>query len=388
MRGHVKRRCPAPKPGQPQCPGKTCAHPYAFWIDQPRSEAGKRRQTTRSGFKTRKEAERALAKALTAVDDGDFRRPDSTTVDMYLRTWLAGLDRKPATLEAYRRVVDSHLVPALGRLRMQHLTPPHIKAAYRALQDDKGLSPTTVQLVHQVLSKALSDAASDGLLAANPAAHVKAPARNTPEMRTWSRQQASRFLRHVDGERLAAMWRLFLTAGMRRGEVAALRWQDVDFDRASLSVRQTGNMIGRVWTVGTPKGRKDASAKSRRLSLDAGTVEALRRHRTQQLQERMAWGDAWHDHGLVFVREDGRPLNPSTIGQQLTVRARQAELPHIRVHDLRHTYATLALEAGVHPKVVSERLGHANIGITLNLYSHVSEGMDRDAADRVAGLYT
>jgi integrase len=301
---------------------------------------------------------------------------------------VAGLDRKPATLEAYRRVVDSHLVPALGRLRLQHLTPPQIKAAYRSLHDDKGLSPTTVQLVHQVLSKALSDAINDGLLAANPAAKVKAPARNTPEMHTWSREQASKFLRHVDGERLAAMWRLFLTAGMRRGEVAALRWQDVDFDRASLSVRQTGNIVGGVWTVGTSKGRKGASAKSRRLSLDAGTVEALRRHRTLQLQERMAWGGDWQDHGLVFVRGDGSPLNPSTIGQQLTVRARQAELPHVRVHDLRHTYATLALEAGVHPKIVSERLGHANIAITLNLYSHVSEGMDRDAADRVAGLFT
>ena len=388
MRGHVTRRCPAPEPGEPRCPGRTCAHPYAFWLDQPRGEDGKRRQTTRSGFRTKKEAERALAKALADVEDGTFTRPDMTTVAMHLRTWLAGLDRKPATLEAYRRVVESHLVPALGRLRLQYLTPPQIKAAYRALQDDKGLSPTTVQLVHQVLSKALSDAVNDGLLAANPAAKVKAPARNTPEMHTWSREQASLFLRHVDGERLFAMWRLFLTAGMRRGEVAALRWQDVDLDRASLSVRQTGNIVGGVWTVGTPKGRKDASAKSRRLSLDAGTVEALRRHRTRQLQERMAWGAAWQDYGLVFVREDGSPLNPSTIGQQLTVRAKRAGLPHVRVHDLRHTYATLALEAGIHPKVVSERLGHANIGITLNLYSHVSEGMDRDAADRVAGLFT
>ena len=164
MRGHVKRRCPAPKPGQPQCPGKTCAHPYAFWIDQPRSEDGKRRQITRSGFRTKKEAERALAKALTEVEDGSFTRPDTTTVAVHLRTWLAGLDRKPATLDAYRRVVDAHLVPALGRLRIQHLTPPHIKAAYRALQDEKGLSPTTVQLVHQVLSKALSDAVTTACL--------------------------------------------------------------------------------------------------------------------------------------------------------------------------------------------------------------------------------
>lgn len=206
-------------------------------------------------------------------------------------------------------------------------------------------------------------------------------------MQTWTGQQAGAFLRHVQGERLAAMWRLFLTAGMRRGEVAALRRQDVDLGRATLSVRQTGNRIGGVWTTGTPKGRGDVSAKTRRLALDPGTVEALRRHRAQQLQERLAWGEDWQDHGLFFVREDGQPLNPSTIGQQLTVRAKQAGLPHVRVHDPRHTYATLALEAGVHPKVVSERLGHANIGITLNLYSHVTEGKDRSAADVVAGLF-
>ena len=380
-RGHVTRRCPAPEPGEPRCPGKTCAHPYAFRLDQPRGEDGKRRQITRSGFTTKREAERASARALTDVDDGTLTRPDTTTVATHLRTWLAGLGRKPATLEAYRRVVESHLVPALGRLRLRYLAPPQIKAAYRSLQDDEGLSPTTVQLVHQVLSKALSDAVDDGPLAENPAAKVKAPARSTPEMHTWSRERASLLLRHVNGERLAAMWQLLLTAGMRRGEVAALRWQDVDFDRASLSSRQTGNIVGGIRTVGTPEGRKDASVKSRRLSLDAGTVEALRRHRTQQLQERMACGEAWQDYGLVFVREDGSPLDPSTIGQHLTVRVKQAGLPHVRVHDLRHTDATLALEAGIHSEVVSERLGHANIAIVLNLYSHVSEGMDRDVAD-------
>jgi integrase len=388
MRGHVKRRCPAPAPGQPKCAGKSCSHPYAFWLDLPLGEDGRRRQVTKSGFATKKEASAALSKALAAVGDRTFTAPDTITVSAYLATWLDGLDRKPATLEAYRRIVERHLTPTLGRGRVQMLTPVQIKAAYRSLQDDKGLSPTTVQLVHQVLSKALSDAVHDGLLLASPAAKVKAPSRARPEMQTWNREQVSTFLRHVEGERLAAMWRLFLTTGMRRGEVAALRWQDVNIDGAALSVRQTGNMIGGAWTVGTPKGRGDATAKSRRLALDAVTVAALRAHRTRQLQERMAWGGDWQDLGLVFVREDGSPLNPSTIGQQLTIRAKQAGLPHVRVHDLRHTYATLALEAGVHPKVVSERLGHANIGITLDLYSHVSEGMDRGAADLVAGLFT
>jgi integrase len=387
VRGHVKRRCPAPKPGESMCSGRSCSHPYAYWLDLPRAEDGKRRQLTKSGFPTKKEASAALAKALAAVEDRTFTAPDTITVGTYLAAWLDGLDRKPATLEAYRRVVERHLTPALGRGRLQMLTAVQIKAGHRALLD-KGLSPTTVQLVHQVLSKALSDAVHDGLLPSSPAAKVKAPARARPEMQTWTREQVVAFLAHVADERLAAMWRLFLTTGMRRGEVAALRWQDVDLDRAALSVRQTGNIIGGVWTVGTPKGRGDATAKSRRLALDGGTVAALRAHRTAQLQERLAWGADWRDGGLVFVREDGSPLNPSTIGQQLTVRAKQAGLPHVRVHDLRHTYATLALEAGVHPKVVSERLGHANIGITLDLYSHVSEGMDRGAADLVAGLFS
>ncbi len=383
----VKKRCPRPAPGQPGCVPK-CGHRWSYVLELARADDGRRRQEMKSGFATKKDAEAALAEARVRANRGEHVAPDRQTVAAYLPTWLDGLSRKPATMEAYRRVVERHLIPGLGRHRLQQLTPPHLKAFYRALQDDKGLSPSTVQLVHQVLSKALSDAVHDGLVVANVAAKVKAPARSTPEMQTWDRKQARGFLEHVDGERLSAMWRLFLTTGMRRGEVAALRWQDLDLDRASLAVRQTGNMLGKVWTVGTPKGRGDATAKTRRLALDPGTVEALHRHRAGQLEERLAWGGDWRDFGLVFVRGDGSPLNPSTIGQQLTVRAKQAGLPHIRVHDLRHTYATLALEAGVHLKVVSERLGHANIGITLNLYSHVSEGMDRAAADLLARLFS
>lgn len=387
MRGHVKRRCPKPADGQPGC-GRDCGHTYAFWLDLPRGDDGKRRQINRGGFATKREAQAALAKAQTELDEKRFTTPDKVLVSAYLTEWLAGIDRKPSTLEAYKRCVTAHLVPALGRHRLQQLTPPQIKSAYRSLQEDTGLSPTTVQLIHQVLSKALADAVSDGLLPHNPAARVKAPARDTPEMHTWTREQVVSFLAHVADDRMTAMWRLFLTTGMRRGEVAALRWQDVDLDRAVLSVRQTGNIIEGVWTIGTPKGRKDATAKSRRLALDAGTVAALKAHRTRQLAERLAWGEDWTDSGLVFCREDGTPLNPTAIGHWLTTRAKQAKLPHVRVHDLRHTYATLALEAGVHPKVVSERLGHANIGITLNLYSHVTEGMDRGAADLVAGLFS
>lgn len=248
----VKKRCPKPAPGEAGCSPK-CAHRWSYILELPRGEDGRRRQEMKSGFPTRKAAAAAFAEARVRADRGEHVAVDRQCLEAYLPTWLSGLDRKPATLEAYRHVVERHLVPGLGRHRLQQLTPPQLKSFYRSLQDDKGLSPSTVQLIHQVLSKALSDAVHDGLLVQNVAAKVKAPARATPEMQTWTREEAGVFLARVDGERLAAMWRLLLTTGMRRGEVAALRWKDLDFDRASLSVRQTGNMIGASGPSGRPR---------------------------------------------------------------------------------------------------------------------------------------
>ncbi len=146
MRGHVKRRCPSPKVGRQRCSGNNCGHPWAFWIDLPRREDGRRRQTSRGGFATKREAQTALTALLASVNERTFTEPHTITVGAYLTTWIDGLDRKPATIEAYRRAVLRHLVPALGHGRLQNLTPPQLKAAYRALLDDKRLSASTVQL--------------------------------------------------------------------------------------------------------------------------------------------------------------------------------------------------------------------------------------------------
>lgn len=379
MRGHVRKRCPTPRSGQPDC-GSSCGHGWAYVVELPRGDDGKRRQTWKSGFRTKREAAAALAQALVAAE-----QPQPTTLPaaQYFAEWVSRIDRKPATLSTYRRLVEQRIVPALGSTPLADLSSGMLATAYAGWLG-AGLSPTYVQLIHQVINKALGDAERQGLIARNPARNVEAPRKSTLEMRTWTAGEAGRFLAHVAEERLFPMWRLFLTTGMRRGEVAALRWRDVDLEHARLSVRQTGNVIEGVWTVGSPKGR--GRGATRLLSLDAETVRVLRAHQVAQLAERQELPEVWQDWGLVFCREDGTPINPTRIGHQLTIRARQAGLPPIRVHDLRHTYATLALLAGIHPKVVSERLGHANIGITLNLYSHVTEGMDRDAADLVAQL--
>jgi len=379
VRGHVRKRCPKPAAGLPPC-ASNCGHSWAYVVEVGADDGGRRKQVWRSGFRTKREASAALAHALVAAEG-----PTASTlrVEQYLREWLEHLHRKPATLATYRRMLDQRLVPAVGDVLLAQLTGERLRNAYASWLAE-GLSSSTVQLMHQVFNKALGDAQRRGLIPTNPARSVEAPRKALVEMRTWTRDEAVRYLGHVANDRLFAMWRLFLTTGMRRGEVAALRWGDVDLDAARVSIRQTGNVIDRVWTVGTPKGR--GRGATRLLSLDPGTVAALRAHRDRQSYERSAAGEFWQENGLVFCRENGTPLNPTRIGQRLTVRAGQAGLPHIRVHDLRHTYATLALLAGVHPKVVSERLGHANIAITLNLYSHVTEGMDRSAADLVAQL--
>lgn len=252
---------------------------------------------------------------------------------------------------------------------------PCASGSPRLARPSKALPPellTYVQLIHQVINKALGDAERRGLIPRNPARNVEAPRKATLETRTWTASEARRFLAHVAEERLFAMWRLFLTIGMRRGEIAALRSRDVDLEHARLSVRQTGNVIDGVWTVGSPKGR--GRGATRLLSLDAETVRVLRAQQDAQLAERYELPEVWQEWNLVFCREDRTPLNPTRIGHLLAVRARRAGVPPIRVHDLRHTYAPLALLAGIHPKVVSERLGHANNRHAADLVPQLLDG--------------
>ncbi len=202
-------------------------------------------------------------------------------------------------------------------------------------------------------------------------------------MVTWTANQLETFLDGVQGDKLGAAYHLLASTGMRRGEALGLRWSDADLDAGRAAIRQTVIAVNHVPTFGTPK-----TAKGRRtLSLDDNTVTVLREHRKRQLAERLLMGAGWTDHGLVFCRVDGGLLHPERFTRSFSDRVRQLGLPKIRLHDLRHGWATMALSAGVHPKVVQERLGHANIGITLDTYSHVTEGLHDDAAERVAALF-
>ena len=202
------------------------------------------------------------------------------------------------------------------------------------------------------------------------------------ELTTWSAEQLRAFLDFTSEERLSPLWHLLAMTGMRRGESLGLRWEDVDLENGRLSVRRALIPNGAVVVLSDPK-----TAKGRRsVALDPETVEALERQAAQQLADHVKKGDEWSDTGLVFTKEDGQAWHPEGVSRFFRAAGKRSHLPEIRLHDLRHTHATLALRAGIHPKVVSERLGHATIAITLDTYSHAIPAMQEEAAVRIAEL--
>lgn len=249
-----------------------------------------------------------------------------------------------------------------------------------------GLSPKSVRNVHVVLRKALGDAVKWNNLPRNVAAFADPPKMRQSgdkEMGTWNAQELRAFLDFISEDRLYPAFYLDANTGMRRGEVLGVRWTDIDLDKGALSVRQTLLCVDYELEFGTPK-----TARGRRqIALDKGTVTILKAWKKRQLEERIAIGGGYHDeHGLVFTKVDGSPLHPDLFSQTFDRLVSKSGLPRIRLHDLRHTHATMALQANVPVKVVSERLGHASVAITLDVYSHVLPGMQEDAAEKVARL--
>ncbi len=375
MRGSVVKR------------GKT----WSYVVDVGRDRrSGRRRQRWKGGFATKREAEQALGRALAAVGAGEVVDSGSLTVGAFLDEWLAGHapSLKPSTAKSYREIVQWYLQPGLGRVKLADLNGLLIRSLYADLIANGGrrgraqLSPATVAVVHRVLRKALNDAVLWGLLVRSPLIGVKPPKRDAPEMRSWTPDEARRFLAAVADDRLYALWVLVLATGMRRGELAGLRWDDVDLDAGVLAVRRARVSVAYAVHESDPKTR----SSRRTISLDSRVVAVLRAHRRRQLEDRLAWGPAWTDTGYVFTTECGEPLHPERVTVLFGRLVVAAGVPKVRLHDLRHTSASLMLAAGVHPKVVSERLGHSSVSITLDLYSHVIPGLQAEAAEKLGEM--
>src|SRR6266508_2622607 len=343
-RGHVARKQTSQGPR------------YYPVIELPHDPAtGKRRQRWHPAHTSRRAADRELVRLLGQLDRGAYVEPSRLTVRAYLEVWLAGMAGKvePNTLEVWTVYARAHVDPAIGHVLVQQLTATHLAAFYAGLadhgrRDGKGLAPKTVKNVHGLLHRALSDAVEQDLVA-----------------------------------RLAALRQLDCTTALRRSELIGLPWTPLDLGAGELAVVQRLIVVARKPEVRlgtkTPK-------SARRISIDPATVAILRAHRKAQATERLAWGPAWTDHGLVFTREDGTPLRPRQVARMFDRLVDAAGLPPLTMHGLRHSYATAGLAGGVDLKVMSERLGHANVAITADLYTHVLPAMDAAAAATVAGL--
>lgn len=384
MQGHIHKRVHTDKSGKER----------TLWyvvVDLGIEAGGRRRQKWHGSFRTRREAEIARARLVDELHSGTYVLPGRTTLSEWaIDNWLPVIATrvKPSTLYSYRRNLEIHVLPVLGGRPLQQIRPVMLNTLYANLAaptcERDQLSAKTVSYIHTIIHKALADAVDVDLLQRNPAERAKPPRpsrRATAGIQAWDADELARFLGVVGSERLSAIWRLAAMTGMRRGEVLGLRWNDLDLATARVSVRHAVVAVGYSVIESTPK-----SHSARVVDLDAETVTQLRQYRRQQQEEQKEWGTDYQDLDLVVAKENGEPIHPHTFSQSFERIIRRAGLRPIRLHDLRHTHASLALKAGVPVKVISERLGHESPAFTLKQYAHVIPGMQAQAAAMVADL--
>jgi integrase len=328
---------------------------------------------------TKKETEKRLSELLHQLDNGTFIKPGKTTLAEYLEKWLkdyAKPNLSPRGFERYESIARVHLIPSLGNISLTQLRSEHLQAHYSAKLNE-GLSPLTVRYHHIVLHKALQTAVKWGLVSRNVADGVDVPHIHRNEMQTWDEFEITHFLEVAKDSPYYTLFFTALYTGMRRSEMLALRWQDIDFLFSQVSVSRSLHQLKDGSYVFTqPK-----SAKSRRtIALSPSAILTLQENKEKQEATRAKLGVPLKDDDLVFSTLEGKPLRPNTVSRAWTMLAARAGVKVIRLHDARHTHASLMLKQGVHPKIVQERLGHASIQITLDTYSHVAPGLQEAAA--------
>ena len=332
---------------------RTAGGTWSYRLDLGLDDRGRRRQREVGGFRTKKDAQASLNDALAGTQRGTYVAPSRLTVREFLDEWLEGAKTELALVAwtNYGQIIRRNIKPYLGAKRLSDLSPLDVKRWHGKLleggrADGGPLAVRSVQLSHRVLHRALADAVRWNLIAVNPASGVRAPKGERKEMKVWTAEDAKRFLDALADDRLVALWTLALHTGLRRGELAGLRWSDVDLDEGTLTVAQQRTSANYVTVVTAPKAKSH-----RQLLLAPATVAALKAHLNRQRQERLALGPDWTDSGYVFVDELGVEYHPQRFTKMFADAIRTVGVvPKIRLHDTRHTMATLALEAGVHPE--------------------------------------
>jgi integrase len=358
---------------------------YSVVIELPPGPEGKRRQRWHKAS-SKEHAEQLLPELLVQVHRGVYVATNRTTLkDYLLKAWLPGLDVRPSTAQLYETIVNAYVVPHLGSVRLQELAPAHLKALYTTLaktgrRGGKPLAAKTIRNVHTTLHRALRDAVEEELVVRNVADVVRPPKVEWTAPAHWDAATVAAFVTVTKADRLGPLWITLASTGLRRGEALALRWSDVSLEHGRASVHRSLAWVKGAASFGEPK----TNAGRRTVPLPDETVAVLKAHRKRQAAERLAAGELWHDLGLVFALEDGSPIPPGRVTKEFTRAVEAAGLPRLSPHGLRHTWATVALEAGVLTKVVADVLGHSSAQITADLYSHTTEPTTRDASARVA----
>lgn len=336
--------------------------------------------------KTRKEVQEKLRVALNEQKQGTLVTGPQQTVKQYLEHWFEDVHRptlRVSSYTRYRSLLNNHILPVLGDIQLQKLTAQHVQALY-ARKAKEGLSSKSIQNIHGLLHKALDNAVKWGLVSRNVCNVVSTPRLIRHEIHPLTREQAQKFLEKVRGQKLEAILTLALTTGMRRGELLALRWQDINFETMSLHVSRTVSRIaGHGYVENDPK----TSRSRRMIMLPLFIIEMLNQHRFNQEKARLKAGVRWKEQGLVFSNTHGGYLHPDYLLVRFHRLLKEIGLPDMRFHDLRHSAATILLSMGVHPKVVQELLGHSQISMTMDIYAHVLPSMQKEAMGKLNDLY-
>jgi integrase len=372
MRGHIIKR------------GKNS---YTIVLNTGKDPTTKKYKTQWFTIKgTKKEAEKRLSELLLQLDNGTMLRPSKTTLGEYLKNWLSDYAKPnltPRSYERYESITRVHLIPGLGNIILTQLRPDHLQSIYTA-KLNSGLSALTVRYLHTVLHKALQTAVKHGLTGRNIADAVDIPRTLRSDMKTWDEYEVNIFLDAAKGSPYYELFYLALFTGMRRGELLALRWQDIDFLFAQISVNRTLHRLqGGKYGDGSYIFTQPKTERSRRtIALSPSVILMVKSYKERRTALFNKLGRSVKDEDLVFCSAEGQPMRPNTITRAWANLATQAGVKVIRLHDARHTHASLLLKQGVHPKIVQERLGHASIQITLDTYSHVAPGLQEAAANQ------
>jgi integrase len=352
-----------------------------------RDSNGRRRYLNKTLRGTKKDANAYLSEALTKMSAGTFVEPVKLTVNQYLDKWIETAARprlRERTLQDYSDKLKLHVRPALGRLKVADVRPLDIQRIYSAMLE-RGLGARTVRYTHAIISSAFKQAIKWRMLAFSPASAVELPRLERKEMQALSPVEAARFLRAAREDKQGVVLAFALTTGMRPEEYLAMQWKDIDLERGTATVRRSiAWRKGGGWYFGEPK-----TTRSRRtIPFPASMVRLLAEHRLRQAEARLKVGPDYENNDLVFATSEGQPLNLRNLTQRnFRPTLKRAGLPEtFRLYDLRHTCATLLLAANEHPKVVSERLGHASITLTLDTYSHVLPSMQQAASEKLEAI--